>query len=57
MWPGTQIDRIGQNVDYVDGLELTVDTDRQAFMGELVDDVEHAESAAIMPPIADRPPP
>src|SRR6516165_11413814 len=30
---------VGQSVDHVDRLELTGDTDRQAFMGELVEHV------------------
>jgi hypothetical protein len=42
----TQNELIGQYVDHVGGLELPVDPDGQAFVGELVDEVEHA----ILPP-------
>jgi hypothetical protein len=36
-----QDEEVGQNVDHIDRLELASDTDRQAFMGELVEHVEH----------------
>ena len=48
-----QDEEVGQDVDHVDGLELAVDADRQAFMGELVDDVEHAVLASIMGAVLD----
>lgn len=38
----TQDEKVGQDVDHVDRLELAIDVDRQALMGELIDDVEHA---------------
>jgi hypothetical protein len=38
----THYEEVGENIDDVDGLELTIDADRQALRGELVDDVEHA---------------
>jgi hypothetical protein len=37
-----QDEEVGQDVDYVDRLELAIDADRQAFVSKLVDDVEHA---------------
>src|SRR5919201_3091243 len=37
----TQDEEVGQNVDHIDRLKLAGDTDRQAFMGELVEHVEH----------------
>ena len=37
-----QDEEIGQNIDHIDGLELAGHPDCQAFMGELVDDVEHS---------------
>src|SRR3984893_15464766 len=46
--------RIGQNVDHVDRLELAGDTDRQAFMGELVEHVEHPISASIVGAVLDK---
>jgi hypothetical protein len=42
----TQHVLIGQYVDHVGGLELPVDPDGQTFVGELVDQVEHA----VLPP-------
>jgi hypothetical protein len=33
----TQDEKIGQQIDHIDGLELAGDPDRQAFVGELVD--------------------
>ena len=40
-----QDEQIRQHVDHVDGLELPGDPDRQALVGELVDDVEHADTS------------
>ena len=37
-----QDEEIGQHVDDIGGLQLAVHPDCQAFMGELVDDIEHA---------------
>src|SRR6185503_15016312 len=55
MSPGTprRIKRVGQNVDHVDRLELAGDTDRQAFMGELVEHVEHPILASVMGAVLD----
>lgn len=39
----TQDEQVRQGVDDVGRVELAIDADRQAFPGELVDDVEHAE--------------
>jgi len=48
-----QDEQVGQNVDDARGIELAIDPDRQAFAGELVEDVEHAEFASIMGAILD----
>src|SRR6516225_12394927 len=45
--------RVGQNVDHIDRLELAGDTDRQAFMAELVEYVEHPVLATIVGAILD----
>src|SRR6185437_15466109 len=44
----TQDEEIGQNIDHIDDLELAGHPDCQAFMGELVDDVEHSIFPAIV---------
>jgi hypothetical protein len=44
----TQDEEVRQDVDHVDGLKRAIDTDRQAFVGKLINDVEHAVLAAIM---------
>ena len=44
----TQDEEVGQNVDHIDRLELAGDTDRQAFMGELVEHVEHPVLASLV---------
>lgn len=44
---------VGQDIDHVDGLQLAIDEHCQAFMGELVDDIEHAELAAVMSAVLD----
>jgi hypothetical protein len=44
-WYATQNELIGQYVDHVGGLELPVAPDGQTFVGELVDEVEHALAA------------
>jgi len=49
----TQDKEIRQNVDHVDGLEPPRDPDRQALVGELVDDVEHSVLASIVGAILD----
>ena len=48
-----QDEQVGQNVDHIDRLKLAVDTDRQAFMGELVEHVEHPVPASIVGAILD----
>ena len=48
-----QDEQVGQNVDHIDGFELAGDTDRQAFVGELVDDVEHPIPASIVGAVLD----
>src|SRR5690606_41765603 len=42
----TQDEQVRQGVDDVGRVELAIDADCKAFPGELVDDVEHAESPA-----------
>ena len=42
-----------ESVDHVDGLQLPADPDRQAFPGELVDHVEHAEAPSVVGAILD----
>ena len=49
-----QDEEIGQHIDDIDGLELAVDPDRQAFMGELVDDVEHSVLPSIVGAVLDK---
>ena len=48
-----QDEEVGQNVDHIDRLELAGDTDRQAFMGELVEHVEHAILASVVGAVLD----
>jgi hypothetical protein len=45
--------QVGQNVDHIDRLELAGDTDRQTFVGELVEHVEHPVLASIVGTILD----
>jgi hypothetical protein len=47
-WDTAQDEEVGQDIDDIDRLELSADADRQAFMGELIDDVEHAELAPLV---------
>ena len=49
-----QDEQVGQNVDHIDCFELAGDTDRQAFVGELVNDIEHPISAPIVGAILDK---
>ncbi len=48
-----QDEQVGQNVDRIDRLELAGDTDRQTFVGELVEHVEHPILASIVGAILD----
>src|SRR5260221_12163748 len=48
-----QDEEVGQNVDHIDRLELAGDADRQAFMAELVENVEHPVFASIMGAVLD----
>src|SRR5216684_2956992 len=48
-----QDEEVGQNIDHIDRLELAGDTDRQTFMGELVEHVEHPILATIVGAILD----
>src|SRR5258707_7735895 len=43
-----QDEQVGQNIDHIDRLELAGGTDRQAFMAELVEHVEHPIPASVM---------
>src|SRR4249920_198102 len=47
-WDAAQDEQIGERVDHVYGPQLPADADRQALPGELVDDVEHAETPSIV---------
>jgi hypothetical protein len=48
-----QDEEVGQNIDHIDRLELAGDTDRQAFMAELVEHVEHPLLASVMGAVLD----
>jgi len=50
----TQDEEIGQHLDHIDGLELAGDPDRQTFVGELVDHIEHAIFPSIVGPVLDK---
>ena len=50
----SQDEEVGQNVDHIDRLELAGNTDRQAFMGELVEHVEHPILASIVGAVLDK---
>jgi hypothetical protein len=43
-----QDEEVRQRIDHVDGLEPAGDANGQALMGELVDDIEHAEPAPVV---------
>ena len=49
-----QDEQVGQRIDHVDGFEPTGYTDGQALVGELVDDVEHADPAPVMGAVLDK---
>ena len=49
-----QDEQVGQGIDHIDGLQLAVNPDRQAFVSELVDDVEHAELLSLMGSVLDK---
>lgn len=48
-----QDEEVGQHVDDIDGLQLSLDPDGDAFPRELVDHVEHADFPAIVRPVLD----
>ena len=47
-------EEIGQQVDYIDGFELARNSDRQAFMGELIDHIEHSILPSIVSAVLDK---
>jgi len=47
-------EEVGQNVDHIDRLELAGNTDRQAFMAEFVEHVEHPILASIVGAVLDK---
>src|SRR5262249_20134571 len=49
-----QDEQVGQNVDHIDRLELAGDTDRQAFMAELVEHVKHPVLASLVGAVLDK---
>src|SRR5215207_1103882 len=50
----TQDEQVRERVDHVDGFQLASDPDRQAFPGELVDYIEHAEAPSVVGAILDK---
>jgi hypothetical protein len=50
----TQDEEVGQDIDNVDRFEPSVDPDRQALMGELVDDVEHPVFLSLVGAVLDK---
>ena len=44
----TQNEEVGQAIDDIDGLQLAADPNHQAFMGKLVDDVQHPVLLPVM---------
>ena len=49
-----QDEQVRQNVDDIDCFELAGDTGRQAFVGKLVNDIEHPISASIVGAVLDK---
>ena len=49
----TQDEAVRENIDYIDGLELAGNPDRQAFVGELVDHIEHSILPSIVGAVLD----
>ena len=49
-----QDEEIGQHIDHIDGLKFAGDPDRQAFMGKLVDHIEHSILPSIVGAILDK---
>ncbi len=54
LWQTAQDEQVREHVDDIDRLQPSVDADRQAFMRELVDDVEHAIFSPIMSAVLDK---
>jgi hypothetical protein len=48
----SQDELVRQNVDHICGPWLAVDPDRQAFPGELVNQVEHPDSRSELAPVS-----
>ena len=48
-----QDEQVGKHVDDIDGLQLSLNPDGNAFAGELVDNIEHADFPAIVCAILD----
>ena len=49
-----QEEQIGQHIDHIHGLEPSLDADRNALVGELVDDVERAVVSPIVGSVLDK---
>src|ERR1700675_3926813 len=49
-----QDEEVRQDVDHSDGLQLPIDVDHQAFMGELVDDGQYPVLPPILGPMLDK---
>ena len=48
-----QDEEVRQGIDHVDAVQLARDPDRQSFVGELVDDVEHPEPPPVVGALLD----
>jgi hypothetical protein len=49
----TKDEEVGQHIDHIDGFELAGDPDRQAFVGELVDHIEHSILPSVVGAVLD----
>ncbi len=50
----TQDEEIGQDIDHIDRLKPPVNPDREAFMREIADDVEHPVFLSLVGAILDK---
>ncbi len=52
-WDAAQDEEVGKHVDDIDGLQLPLDPDGDAFPRELIDHIEHADFPAVVRAILD----
>lgn len=54
LWRAMCYEQLAERIDHIAGVQLSLDADRHALSGELIDYTQHAEDLSIMRAILDK---